>query len=535
MSESYAAGDAASSKLIAPGFPINSEFNYYYSKTTITRGPAFNSCNYGITQNDALFVPVYESFSYSDATSSYSKYVGYSSDNNVNNYSLSTSSQTDGKYKYNNIVYMGGQYAVRISGEYDNDIRPLSVSTDPGVSTEPMLKNEVAPDGSSDSVSSNATDTVTIQPVNYFGDTAEVLRTETIDGKEYYVVQTSYEANCAGYMNLNRWDNETAEDNRTMYILTYASTSDYQILKTENYIDSVSSSNLIDSTEFVNQNANVEFASVSSNFNFEFNVPLRDISIDYSSSTITYDADAEIQKSMDFIKSEDLSVLVPSQDVLNKYVYFNYNTKGSFVSQADSYYTDRDFYPAGAVGDAMFNEFNNVSSIYYSAPLALGSVSYSKDETSYTVSIYSADGNKKEILNSMLWSDIQNKSETETTVTINNTTVQATLYSYQIEQPSILPYVDYMEGAAPETCTENCFSKQYVLIFTYNNNIYSLVESSFSYPTVEAEYDPLTDGSFVSYSSTNSEDLIKIEELVTNSMKGTYVDGGGVIEPALPL
>ena len=531
MNESYAAGDVTSSKLIAPGLPYISDFNYSYSKTTITRGPAFNSCSYGMDQSEVLFVPTYESFNYYDEGSSYSKYTSYDNNNQVTNYYLSSSTQTEAKYTYQNIIYFGGSYAVRMSGEYDNSIQPLSVSTEPSAVDDSMLRDESTKESVNDSVSSDTT--LPTEPINYFGDTAEVLRTETINGKQYYVIQTSYQTDCSGYVNLNRWDNQTVEDNRTMYSLTYANTEDYQILKTETYVDSVNAGNLVESTEITSQNTNIDFASVSSNFNFEFNVPVKDIEVD-TTTTIEYDPAAEIQKSMEYIKSENLTVLVPAESVINQYAYFNYNTKGSYLSEIDSYYSDRNFYPAGALGDEMFNSFNGLTSISTSVLLAQGSVSYSKDETSYTVTIYSADEDEKDILNSMLWSDIQNKSEAATTVTVNGTSVAANLYSYEIDQPSIMPYVDYMEGSVPYECTEDCFRKQYVLVFSYGNNKYSLVESSFNYGTVESVFDTVVDGSFTAYTPSNTADLAKIEQLVTSSMNGTYVDGG-VIEPALPL
>lgn len=532
--ESFNASDAASSKLIAPGLPINSEFNYYYSKTTTTRGPAFNSCNYGIDQSEVLFVPTYESFSYNTDNANYSKYVAYNSDNSVNNYSLSTSNQAQDKYTYQNIIFFGGSYAVRTSGEYSTDVRPLSVSAEPGIE-EPMLKNESSA-SSSDSVSSNESTTLPVEPINYFGDSAEVLRTETINGKDYYVVQTSYEVNCAGYININRWDNDTAQDNKTMFTLTYADTQDYQILKTETYINSVSSDNLIEATETINQNADIDFESVSSNFNFEFNVPIIDIQIDNSTAVNTYNPDDEVRKTMDYIKAENISVIVPSVSVINQYAYFNYSTKDTFFVQTDSYYTDRNFYPAGTLGDSMFNAYNGIAINYFNTPLALGTVSYSKDDTSYSVNIYSSNDDEKAILNSMLWSDIRNKSQTSTNITINGQSITANLYSYEIDQPNILPYMDIMPvDGGVNGCVEDCIRKQYVLIFSYGNNKYTLTESSFASGSVDSIYDPAADGNFNGYSSANEDGLTKISELVTNSVKGTYVTDPGVVEPARPL
>lgn len=532
--ESFNASDAASSKLIAPGLPINSEFNYYYSKTTTTRGPAFNSCNYGIDQSEVLFVPTYESFSYNTDNANYSKYIAYNSDNSVNNYSLSTSNQAQDKYTYQNIIFFGGSYAVRTSGEYSTDVRPLSVSAEPGVE-EPMLKNESSL-SSSDSVSSNEATTLPAEPINYFGDSAEVLRTETINGKDYYVVQTSYEVNCAGYININRWDNDTAQDNKTMFTLTYANTQDYQILKTETYINSVSSDNLIEATETINQNADIDFESVSSNFNFEFNVPIIDIQIDNSTAVNTYNPDDEVRKTMDYIKAENISVVVPSVSVINQYAYFNYSTKDTFFVQTDSYYTDRNFYPAGTLGDSMFNAYNGIAINYFNTPLALGTVSYSKDDTSYSVNIYSSNDDEKAILNSMLWSDISNKSQTSTNITINGQSITANLYSYEIDQPNILPYMDIMPvDGGSNGCVENCIRKQYVLIFSYGNNKYALTESSFASGSVDSIYDPAVDGNFNGYNPVNEDGLTKINELVTNSVKGTYITDPGVVEPARPL
>lgn len=542
-SASGLAGDAASEsyradlKMIGPGYPINSDYNYYYSKSTTSRGPAFGSCSYGVDTSTIVFVPVYESYTYNDGTTYHSKYVGYNEDNSINTLSISKSSTTENLYEYEDITYLGGSYAVKTVNRMDYTSSYLSPKRD---QIEPMLLEDSSGLKEEVSNSNSATTSIVADVPSYFGDNANVVRTETINGRNYYVVEYSYETDCSGGMTIERWQSDSATQMSTLFTVTYASVDTYQILKTETYINSVQANNLMESFENVNDNANIDFASVESNFAFTINVPIREVDVSsITNPVVTYDPDAEVQKAVDFAISKKLTIVLPSDTVENQYIYLNYGPTEALV-KTDSYYNDREFYPAGSLGDQMYNSYNGISDLsiqrYY--PLSLGSVSYSRGDTSYSLSIFENSDDEMTILNSYLYGDLRNKNESTVVVSINGDQVNARLYSYEIEQPgmSIMPYSTSLDSnlVQPEACTEDCFVKQYVLMFDYGNNKYSLQEYNYALSNV-TEFTPELEGVFKSLSGVN--DSNQIRDIINSSMNGIYENGssGSEVDPVRPL
>lgn len=532
-SESY----SADLRMIGPGYPINSDYNYYYSKSTTSRGPAFGSCNYGVDTSTIVFVPVYESYTYNDGTTYHSKYVGYNEDNSINTLSISKSSTNENLYEYEDISYAGGSYAVKTVNRMDYTSSYLSPQRD---QIEPMLLEDSSGLKEEVSNSNSATTSMVTDVPIYFGDNANVVRTETINGRNYYVVEYSYETDCSGGITIDRWQSDSATQMSTLFTVTYASVDTYQVLKTETYINSVSADNLMESFENVNDNANIDFASVESNFVFTVNVPIREVDVStVAGPVITYDPEAEVQKAVDFAISKDLTIVLPSDAVENQYIYLNYGVEDTFV-KSDSYYNDREFYPAGSLGDRMYNSYNGIAdlSIQRSYPLSLGSVSYSKGDTSYSLSIYENTEDEMTVLNSYLYSDLRNKNESTVVVSINGEQVNARLYSYELDQPgmSVMPYSTTLDSnlVQPESCTEDCFAKQYVLMFDYGNNKYSLQEYNYAM-TNEVEFTTEAEGLFKSLSAVRESDQIK--DIINSSMNGTYENGssGSEVDPVRPL
>ena len=187
----------------------------------------------------------------------------------------------------------------------------------------------------------------------------------------------------------------------------------------------------------------------------------------------------------------------------------------------------------------MYNTTNGLADLSKnSAPVALGSLSYTTGNFSYNSNIYPKSEEDKKILNGLLWSDIRNKNESDVMVTVNDSQVPAKLYSFEINQPEVIPYAAVEGGPVQPVggCTTDCFKKQYILIFEYKNNKYSFQEFAFSAESNDLTYSPSEDGVFKSYSSNSSSDLVQIQDLLTRSIKGTYVDGstgsgGTVVEP----
>lgn len=510
----------AVSSMIAP-LPFESEYNYYYSKTTIKRGPAFNTCNYGIDQSNIVFVPVMESFTYNSSTQSYSKFVGLNEDGSINNYNLSITTTTPELQKYENVIYFGGSYAVRMRSEsvvdsYLREVMPSLLGEDGSVTNDNTQEE------------TTVEDPIAIDYSSYFGPDAEVLRTEVINGREHYVIQYSYEVDCTGMLNLNRWqdDGSSKASLKRMYFLSYADVETYQVNRYETYIDSVSTSNLVDSSETVIQNGNVEFSSVASNFTFDYNVELRDINLDEINALPEYNADTEIQRALDYAKEENITVLMPTGDnVLNPYLYFNSYIKYQPVALNSqySYYTDRAFYPSGSIGDKMYNSYSEVGSYFTDMPVSLGTASYTMGDASFSLDYYSKEYSNLDILNTLIWSEISNKSETQTTVRVNGEQVEATLYSFDAKDISIMPYTTEISTLpiGSDTCpNDDCIRRMYVLIFEFGNNKYTLKEYQYADLKSDLEYNYIEEGVFKSLSFDNADEFAELNTYLTNTIKG---------------
>jgi hypothetical protein len=520
---------ALDSKLIAPGYPypiVDGEFNYYYTKTTATRGGAFNSCNYGYDQSQFLFVPTSESFNFNDGSNFYSKYSSFNSDGSLNSLTISKSKTSDTTYEYEDITYLGGSYAVRTTSKSEIAV-PLPMPIEepqPLPSEEPVTKEM-----QDTSVSTDVSSTTSI-----FGDNANIIRTENINGKDYYVIQYSYEADCLGNT-VDRWA-ATTPNKSTIYTLSYASVDTYEILKTETYLNSVSESNLMERYETLNQRANIEFSSIASNFEFNFNVPIKDIDYNNIGQYPEYDANAEVQKAINFAKDENITLLLPETGE-SQYVYLNYAVNQQPVP-ATNHYGDRSFYPVGAIGDQMFNSYNGiVNTTLLNTSTSLGTVTYANlsTENSYNLNIYSQSEDDRKILNGFLYSSIRNQNESQVQVSVNGVLVDATLYSYESDQPdfTILPYstrsaVDTLP-VEESACTQDCFKKDYILIFSFNNNKYALQE--YNYSRSEGVEFEASDAIFKSLSSSVESEFVQIRTLIENSMKGTV---SGSAEPYAP-
>ena len=526
--------DMASSKMIAPapGYMYQPASSYYYSKSTTERGPAFNSCTYGVDQTNVVFVPVYESFNYNGDSNYYSKYVGYNEDGTVNTYNLSKSTSTSTTYRYENIAYYGGSYAVRTVSETQVDPAPVQIDPMPVDLVEPSL-----PERPVEAPAEGVGAAPEVDYTTYFGPEAQVLRTENINGREYYVIQYSYDVNCAGFVNLNRWQSEDVEDLRKMFYLSYADTETYQILRTETYLDSVSVNNLVERSETIVENADLDFASVSGNFDFEYNVEVKDIDLNTTPTDIPeYNPDAEIQKALDFARNENITVVVPSAVVENQYIYFNsYINDQPVVDSTTSYYTDRSFYPSGVNGDKMYNSYAGVGTyLAGNTPMSLGMTSYSRNSVSYNLSFYSNEYSNLDILNSLLWNKISDKKEEIVAININGESVNAALYSFVSESSSIMPLAMERSALLPvdsANCENNeCRTKNYILVFGYGNNKFTLQEYNYSVGFADSEF-TADDAMFLSLSAQNSEDYVELQRLVNNSVKGTYGSGSSSSEP----
>lgn len=543
--------------MIAPGWIANPDANYFYSKTSITRGPAFEQCTYGINLQDDIFIPVVESYNFFDESNYYSKYVGYNQDGSINNYSLSTSENNGVTYRSENYTYLGGSYAVRNVYEYPVDsqgqlragqtsVSPVAVDTGVTDVVDPVSIPVSAPEEIEPTPETPTEEVPPIDPTEYFGPDVQIIGMQNINGRDYYIIQHSYQADCAGYQNKSRWEFDIQQDIRTIYSVSYADAENYQIARVDNYLDYVGNDRLMESstTETVNEKRTVAELSIS--FNFDLNVPVRDIVINTTSpDVLIYDPESELQKQVDYARNTNIDVLLPNAtDATNQSLYIS-NYDFSTVDNSSNYYADRAFYPLGELGDKMFAMYNGsflfTSPYYY--PTTVGTVSYTLGTSNYSINIYNNQEDNIKIVDSFLWSELRNKMETQVSVSINGEVVSGTLYSYEYSQGGTIMPLAAESQARDDVATsliapapdvpinlcgqDECWYTDYILVFEFGNNKYALKEYSNTGMVDSITYDLAADNAeFSAYNTSNSSDFQVIETLLRDSLKPVASSSG---------
>lgn len=458
--------------------PAERNYTYRYSKTTYEQGPAAGRCQTMIF-DDALHTTENYEFFVSDNESQY-KYIQRDRDGDLIGYSLSKNTSTSSEQ----IEYKGGSYAVRTSYTYDASVRAvdLPADTQPESSINPLETTE--PD-------------YTALIHQYFGPDADIVNVVSEDGREYYVVQYTYKTDCSGAA-YERVTADVYNPNNlpdTIVVHNYVSTDNFVIQRTLNYLGSADNSNLINTTTVEQETSNVDFSQVSSNFDFEFNVEIRDIVYP------NYNSGEEANKLSGYIENERITLLSTSTAKLIS-AYSNDLSVQEFEKY--NYYGDRNFYPAGPKGDAMF-EVNNRP--YGSEEvLSLLSLSYYLDTVNYdylTVDIFSQTA--------VLPNTRQTPTSTSSfSLNIDGQSIPATLYIYETDiSPMVLEErAAAVEGGLVANPTDR------PLKITVQEVVFDYAGFRYRLTLPQREGFDITTVSFESLNPTNADHMSRIRDMV---------------------
>ncbi|MCA9381707.1 hypothetical protein KC678_05555, partial [Candidatus Dojkabacteria bacterium] len=425
---SYMALDSKLALLPNPNYNSNS---YSHTVTTTTTGDAFESCKaltgYGYNYANEYIV---ESYSYYDEDNNANKFVQKDINGNLIEYSLSSYDSNQSE----SIYYRGGSFAIKTVNTYP--IRTLQMDTtvdsvNSAVSSdEAPVKPEVAPE----------TSILPVEPDGYdLLDNRDVLGTETIGGKEYYIIETNYYTNCDdNYSYRLMLGTEDASDTKVL-VKDWVNTETYEFLKSETYINNFSSSNLVIATSYLNESSNVNYSDVANNFEFEYNVPLKEIV--YDESDYAYDATKEIETTTNTIVNSGALLLVPSDNSYRiNYLYANDPAIYQKQDEYTQYTLDKSFYPNTALGMQIYSDlvesYNAAQEYVYVQPVY--NLEYLIDETNYisvNISAYSATDSLDRILQSEVgekYKDLLNDPQT-INITVAGQQVSATLYTYSYD------------------------------------------------------------------------------------------------------
>lgn len=439
--------DLAADAQILPLFPpVATDYNYRYSKNTYTRGQAADKClAFGAAGENNQ----YESYEFNDQQgTSYYKSISSDSNGQLITYSLNKNTTTGNEY----YEYRGGQFAVKTVYTYDaNMLR----ATDGGAGTSGQSVDGAEPTVAPDApVVDVPTDTPADTPVSpetptsteptpaddlikqYFGDNAQVQSVQQEGGQEYYVIQYSFPVNCNEAIYLYRAADSTASNatftNNVIYV-SWVSSKDFIVYKTFSYLDSVSDTNLIDSTLQTGETRTTDFASVASNFNFDYNVPVRTLDTSLLSTTPEEDA----KNTADYLATLNVDVLLLNHPSLKVNSIYSYNPEPK-IPEGWDYYTDRAYYPAGTKGDEMYAQATTKTEFNRDYVSSLVSVS-TYNETNYQY--FSMEGYANTYTDAQLlenrFSEHTVENQQNLSWTVDGQPVTAVLYTVKVKSWAI--------------------------------------------------------------------------------------------------
>jgi hypothetical protein len=486
---------AADSKLIAPYY--GTENVLYTNKYENRYGPAVNTCStfgyYGTYESG----DVETSESHNIMSGGYSNSVSTTTRGNgiVTSY-YSNVSNANSNISYE---YQGGKFAVKFNYPVYAAMTSTTVRTEPAF-TEPAESVLIDPEKpvTDDSTSSDSMPTdlpleLSEDPATrikqLFGENATIIGTQNEEGKDYYVVQSSYDINCEelNYRTLALSSVQPATTNTAINHYKIDPES-YLVVDTTIYLDAVSENNLISVSKTTTSERTVSgFAEVSSLFDFPYSVPVREVTIP------AYSPANEINKTRTIIQNKSISILKPTNAdlVADSVTLYDQAEQTNFYGHA----TDRDFYPEGAVGDRIYDMYTGGSTLKYDAavlyddgsyyPTALGYVYFNSSDFTKSLSytIYEDIQMNYENLLAVLKNGKEGVTETPVTITVNGEAVNAVSITYTYSdmvnatEGSAGASIDPVAPVAPDSRTPAPINYTELLI-KYNGMIYQI--SSYS-------------------------------------------------------
>jgi hypothetical protein len=171
----------------------------------------------------------------------------------------------------------------------------------------------------------------------YFGDDSKVKSITEIDGREYYIVESTWEYPCgtSGY-----------DDFTKMISLAYITTDSNELMRNEVYFEEVDFDNLVEKIRYTHTNSkDTSYDEVKDIFVFDYAVEVRDFSYDvFDTSASQLETLKQTDTELLITKSKDTEILFFATSVMNEAFGFPYN--------------DRSFYADTELGQNSYDMFN---------------------------------------------------------------------------------------------------------------------------------------------------------------------------------
>lgn len=533
--------------------------------TTNTVGPKVDECK-SIYSPGLISADQFESLSYYDDEGNFvSKNTEYYGNNLVIYYSKSTKNYSE------NIEYKGGKYAVKSVFNY----QPELLETD-------TMVNEKIVDNAEDQINSNYlpledsknSDDFEIDSLmkKYFGEDIDIVGKEEIDGKEYYILEYSYETECDydyfSYKTPDFWNGEDYDSQEIMAnptkisIRNYVDIQNFSIARTDTFLGKVDDANLIYSSVTVGSEKVNDIDTASEEIKFDIDVPIKEYNP--NKNPINFDQN-ENKAIIEYLRNNNLPI--PQFDTFDYDLSMIYSTGYYQEDPIKDEYTqlieDRDFFAEGDFGDKLYKQyygFDNDNEVDYINPLvSMDFVTTGTNQNLNTLygSVYDGKYSDMDILKTVVYRPVKNKSIEEVDIEINGEQVTAQLYKYKYEYEDIVyeepVYKDSNDssssdpGAASVEENQNIVidpmpvegngkmkkfvDSNYTLIIPLDGGKYKFVVSDYAYDSNEfaPSFDVLTTSRLkVKFANEFSDD--ELNNLLTWS-NGITIDSPVVSEP----
>ncbi|MCA9382933.1 hypothetical protein KC909_01070 [Candidatus Dojkabacteria bacterium] len=450
------------------------EYTYSSDKTTILPGSKVDQCKSVFNTEDGVTIYTWESYSFYEDGKSYYKSKGYTEDNSLASYALGSFSDTNST----DYIFNGGSYAVKFVNNYNLEVTVLE-DTD-----EVYVTDENQEEFYEDTLIYE--DTEELDPIeSYFGTDVDVVGKETIDGVDYYLIQYSYQTDCdaESFMIdtmyddfMEQMDDSTADDKIIEQL--WVDTNTFEVKKYVTFLGEATSDNAIITTVTESDRGNFSFGDVSQNFEFEYDVDVIEIVNDES----TLQAEQKEQL-LNYVDKSNVSIITIDNESFDiDYLFVNEEN----IGEGDiDYINDRNFYPAGELGDKMYAEATRIPDEFGKGITEYISEGFAHIEGDgyISISIFDAAENSKEDIVDM-WIPFE-ATVKNMKVDFGKGEIDAEVYTFDYSE-EVIPGVD-STNSAPAYDDELLNYRETIIIFEsdgYYYDIHISGSSAFDYSQI---------------------------------------------------
>lgn len=385
--------------------PDISRYNFRTVTSVTYPGAAYNSCSNYMPIEDNPVVAVYQE--YFDNNHSYHTYTRTYNDQ-LDDFSLGLYGSDIHEY----YSYAGGSIYAKMVYTPDPDYTNY-IETPDSYTQEP----------------------VSYTVPEYFGYNSSVVDNFVLNGRSYYVVEFSYE----GYCNTSGY----SQPDKTFIIRMTVDSSDYAIVESAMYIDSVNSENLISREEIAREEKTITLDEANAIFRFTYEGSQQ--LIDYTA--YEFDINEHNENIKDYLNESDFTYVLPSDPEFDQLVVYGRDFPSS-QPEGIRYYLQREYYPETERGQ---KRFDLVMESFYNSPLVVINT-WNENNDSLTIEIFPKELTPFYLLNSLTnGSPAYQEEVTLLTINESQTSVLKRVFEFEYFYSYPVSYMDSYPVSYPNS------------------------------------------------------------------------------------